>query len=184
MARPIEKGKNAKNAGQSAPFEMDQVKILSDPCFGQFRRGPCFPRYERKSKQGVAYGTDVTTGAKRLMATLSTMDFVALGSLCSGGIITIFNKGITGGARNGAARLAWFLVGTAIGLYAYGAIGGMLYALNTGNVAASSSRGGSVLFHRTEHPLLFWITFLGLSLATGLIACLSLTCFWKAIKNG
>lgn len=118
------------------------------------------------------------------MATLSTMDFVALGSLCGGIIITIFNKGITDGARNGAARLAWFLVGTAIGLYAYGAIGGMLYALDTGDVAASHRGGGSVAFHRDEHPLLFWITFLGLGVGTGVITCLSLTCFWKALKRG
>lgn len=118
------------------------------------------------------------------MATLSTTDFVALGSLCGGIIISIFNKGMTGGARNGAARLAWLLVGTAIGLYAYGAFGGMFYALQAGEVAARSSRGANVLFHRTEHPLLFWITFLGLSVATGLIACLSLTCLWKAFKRG
>lgn len=112
------------------------------------------------------------------------MDLVALGSLSGGIIITILNKGITGGARNGAVRFAWLLMGTAIGLYAYGAIGGMLHAFDTGDVAARSSRGGNIRFHRAEHPLLFWITFLGLSVATGLIACLSLTCFWKAFKRG
>lgn len=118
------------------------------------------------------------------MTTLSTLNFVALGSLCGGIAITLFNKGMTGGARNSAARVAWFLVGMAIGLYVYGAVGGMLYALDTGEVAARSSRGGSALFHRAEHPLLFWITFLGLSLATVLIAGMSLMCFWKAFKKG
>jgi hypothetical protein len=117
------------------------------------------------------------------MATLSTIDYVALGSLCTGSVIAIFNKGMTDGARNGAARAAWFLVGIAIGLYAYGAFGGMFYALDTGDVAARSSRGASVLFHRAEHPLLFWFTFLSLSLATLLIAGMSLMCFWKAFKK-
>ena len=43
-----------------------------------------------------------------------------------GGItIAIFNKAMTGDARNGAARLVWFFVGAAFGLYAYGAFGGM-----------------------------------------------------------
>jgi len=115
---------------------------------------------------------------------LSTMSLVALGSFCGSIMITIFNKGITGGARNGAARVAWFLFGVAVGLYAYGAIGGMLYSFNTGDVSARSSRGGTVRFHREEHPLLFWLTFLSLSTATGLIACLSLACFWKAFKRG
>jgi hypothetical protein len=91
---------------------------------------------------------------------------------------------MTDGARKRAARLAWLLAGTAVGIYVYGAFGGMFYALHAGEVAARSSRGASVFFHRNEHPLLFWITFLALSVATGLIACLSLTCFWKAVKRG
>ncbi|NID14097.1 hypothetical protein [Luteibacter yeojuensis] len=115
---------------------------------------------------------------------LSTMSLVAFGSFCGSIMITIFNKGITGGARNGAARLAWLLMGVAIGLYAYGAMGGLLYAFNTGDVSARSSRGGSVRFHRAEHPLWFWFTFVELSIATGCIACLSLACFWKAFKRG
>lgn len=118
------------------------------------------------------------------MATLSTMELVAFGSLSGSIMITIFNKGITGGARNGAARVAWFLIGLAVGLYAYGAIGGGLHAFNAGDVSARSSRGGTVRFHRDENPLLFWMTFLALSTATGLIACLSLMCFWKAFKRG
>jgi len=32
------------------------------------------------------------------------MDFVGLGSFCGAIIIAIFNKGMTDGARNGAAR--------------------------------------------------------------------------------
>jgi len=118
------------------------------------------------------------------MTTLSTTDYVALGSMCGGIVITLFNKGMTDGVRNGAARVAWCLVGIAIGLYAYGAFGGMFYAFETGDVAARSSRGASVLFHRNEHPLLFWPTFLLLSLATTLIAGMSLMCFWKAFKKG
>lgn len=121
---------------------------------------------------------------EELMTTLSIMDFVALGSLSGGIAVTIFNKAMTGGARNGAARIAWFLIGTAIGLYAYGAFGGMFYAFDTGEVAARSSRGGSVSFDRSEHPLLFWPTFLLLSLATLVIAGISLMCFWKAFKKG
>lgn len=112
------------------------------------------------------------------------MGFIAFSLLCGGIVIAIFNKGMTGGARNFAARMSWFLIGTAIGLYVYGAVGGMLYALDTGEVAVRSSRGGRALFHRDEHPLLFWIAFLGLSFATGLIACISLMCFWKAFKKG
>lgn len=111
------------------------------------------------------------------------MGCVALASMSGGIAIALFNKGMTDGARNGAARVAWFLVGAAIGLYAYGAFGGMFYAFDTGEVAARSSRGASVLFHRSEHPLLFWPTFLLLSLATVLIAGMSLMCFWKAFKK-
>jgi hypothetical protein len=118
------------------------------------------------------------------MATLSTMDLLALGSLCGGIAITLFNKALTDGARNGAARLAWFFVGSAFGRAVYGGVVGMLYALDTGEVAASSSRGGSVHFYRAEHPLLFWITFFGLTAGMGITICLTLVCFWKALKKG
>lgn len=112
------------------------------------------------------------------------MSLVAFGSLSGSIMITIFNKGITGGARNGAARVAWFLMGVAVGLYAYGSIGGLVYAFNAGDISARSSRGASVRFHRSEHPLWFWFTFFELSLATGVITFLSLACFWKAFKRG
>lgn len=118
------------------------------------------------------------------MATLSTMDLVGLGSLYGGITITIFNKAMTGGARNGAARLAWLLVGTAFGLYAYGAVGGMFHALFTGDVVASHRDGGSVSFYRSEYPLLFLIAFLGLSVGTGMIIALCLMCFWEVLKKG
>lgn len=80
------------------------------------------------------------------MATLSTMDFVGLGTFCGATIIAIFNKGMTDGARIGAARLAWLLAGTAVGIYVYGAFGGMFYALHAEEVAARSSRGASFFF--------------------------------------
>ncbi|WP_431635143.1 hypothetical protein ACQVBX_15245 [Dyella sp. KULCS107] len=59
------------------------------------------------------------------MATLLTMELVGLGSLTVALPSPFFNKAMTGDARNGAARLVWFFVGAAFGLYAYGAFGGM-----------------------------------------------------------
>lgn len=118
------------------------------------------------------------------MATLSTMDVVALGSLSAGILVTIFNKAVTGGARNWAARTAWALIGTALGIYVYGCFSGLLYSLDVGVVAAKSSRGGSATFHRDEHPLLFGITFLLLTCASGVFLFFSLACFWKAFKRG
>jgi len=118
------------------------------------------------------------------MAALSMMDHVAIGSMGAGVLITLLNKAFADGARNMAARLAWALIGTAIAIYVYGAMGGMLYSLDEGVVVASSSRGGSASFHRDEHPLLFWITFFALTLGMAVHAGFSALCFWKAFKRG
>lgn len=56
-------GRLTKNAGQSAFFEMDQMKVLSDRCFGTGSVAALVsPRYERQSTQDVACDTDLTTG--------------------------------------------------------------------------------------------------------------------------
>lgn len=115
------------------------------------------------------------------MATI--LDFACAGTFSAGLIITIFNKAISDGARNWAARLAWALIGTAFGIYVFGCIRGMLYSLDAGVVVAGSRGGGRATFHRDEHPLLFGITFLGLTCATGAIAFLSIVCLWKAVKK-
>lgn len=114
---------------------------------------------------------------------LSTMELAALGAMSAGCVVAIFNKGITDGARNTAARVAWALIGAAIGYYVYRATLGLLYSLDAGVVAASSSRGGHVTFDRSEHPLLYWVTFAGLTMATGVIASMSLMALWKAVKR-
>jgi hypothetical protein len=107
------------------------------------------------------------------------MDLLALGSLCGGIAITLFNKALTDGARNGAARLAWFLVGSD----ATSTVEWWACCMHLMPVAARSSRGGSVHFYRAEHPLLFWITFFGLTAGMGITICLTLVCFWKALKK-
>nr|WP_199045282.1 hypothetical protein [Dyella sp. ASV24] len=112
------------------------------------------------------------------------MGIAGIGCLTAGIAVTIFNKAVTGGARNWAARTAWLLIGTALGIYVYGAVTGMLYSLEAGVVSGQSSRGGSATFHRDEHPVLYWVTFLALTCGTGVLAFFSLMCFWKAIKKG
>lgn len=113
------------------------------------------------------------------MSKLTALEFVGLGCMSAGFVVTLFNMGMTGGARNGAARLAWALVGMGIGVYVYYAFTGMLYALDNGVVGARRSN-----FHRDEHPLLYGIVFIANSLATCVVAGASLTCFWKAFKKG
>lgn len=114
---------------------------------------------------------------------LSTVRLAALGAMGAGCVIAIFNKGLTDGARNTAARVAWALIGATIGYYVYRATLGLLYSLDAGVVAASSSRGGHVTFDRGEHPLLYWIAFAGLTMGAGVIALMSLMALWKAIKR-
>lgn len=60
----------------------------------------------------------------------------------------------------------------------------MLYALENGVVTGQSRGGGSATFHRSENPILFWITFLALTSAMGVFVVLSLAAFWKAFKKG
>ena len=115
------------------------------------------------------------------MATM--LDFACAGTFSAGFLITLLNKALADGARNWAARLAWALIGTAMGLYVFGCIRGMLYSLDAGVVVARSRGGGQATFHRDEHPLLFGITFLALTCGTGVIAFLSMVCLWKAVKK-
>lgn len=114
---------------------------------------------------------------------LSVMQGVALGAACGGIAIAFFNKALADGAKTWAARLAWILMGVAIGIYVYYAFGGMLYAFDHGVVTAQSRSGGTAVFHRDEHPLLFWIAFLAETVGMSVFGFFSLLCFWKAFEK-
>ncbi|TBR40409.1 MULTISPECIES: hypothetical protein [Dyella] len=117
------------------------------------------------------------------MATLTTMDHVALGAMCGGIAITLFNKALTDGARNGAARVAWFLTGVAFARAVYGGIIGLLYALEAGTTVAGSRAGGHIVLHRDEHPIVYWLTVCLQTAAMGIVIVLTLVCFVKVFTN-
>ncbi|TCI13339.1 hypothetical protein EZM97_08690 [Dyella soli] len=118
------------------------------------------------------------------MATMTAIDFAAVGSLCGGIAIAMFNKGLTDGARNGAARVAWFLVGIAFARAVYRGSLGLIYALEVGDVVAGTRGGGNLLFHRDEHPLWFWLAVSAQTTGMVMVAFLACTCIWKALKKG
>ena len=109
--------------------------------------------------------------------------YVVAGSASASILIALFNKALTGGARNGAARLAWALAAMALGTYVVGAIGGVGHVIDRG-VVVYGSRSGSVTFHRNEHPMLFWGALGSLTVATGVFAGLCVAATWKALKKG
>ncbi|KJV33805.1 hypothetical protein [Luteibacter yeojuensis] len=108
--------------------------------------------------------------------------YVIAASASASILIALFNKALTDGARNGAARLAWALAATALGAYVGGAVGGVIHVIERG-VVEYGSRSGSVTFHRDEHPLLFWGALGVLSAATCVLAALAAVAAWKALKK-
>ncbi|UPG96595.1 hypothetical protein [Luteibacter aegosomatissinici] len=98
-------------------------------------------------------------------------------------LVAIFNKAVTGGARNMAARISWMLFGVAIAAWIYGGVGGMLYALEH-EVTAIQSRAGTSVLDRSAHPVLYWTAFVGSVGSMAIFAAISVGCFWKALKKG
>jgi hypothetical protein len=109
---------------------------------------------------------------------------VGLSSACVGIAIAIFNRAMTDDTRNLAARIAWLLIGLALGAWVFGGIWGLLHELDAGVAITKSRNGTTTVFDRDEHPLLFGLTFIAQALATGFYTFLSALCFWKAFKKG
>ena len=60
--------------------------------------------------------------------------YVIAGSATASILIALLDKALTDGARNGAARVAWALAAIALGTYVVGAVGGVSYVIERGNV--------------------------------------------------
>ncbi|UPG96593.1 hypothetical protein [Luteibacter aegosomatissinici] len=109
--------------------------------------------------------------------------YVIAGSASASILIALFNKAITDGARNGAARLAWVLAAIGLGTYVVGAIGGLGDVIERG-IVVYGSRSGSVTFHRNEHPVFFWGALGMLTVAIGIFAVFTVVAACKALKKG